>query len=160
MISVSYKLNFQFMKPLIILLLSGCVTSHINAQTVQDTLANGAIVIKDVRYDLLSAKKAEINKKAADAKKPTKGFRIQVLNTTDRNQALIAKSKLLSMYPDHKTYLMYQAPYFKLRIGNFEERKDADELKKELNRIFPTGVFVIPSEIEFKPEKEKEEPSN
>jgi len=127
------------------------------AQTVYDTLSNGAIITKDARYDLLVNKKAEINKKAADAKKSTKGFRIQVLNTTDRTQALTAKSKLLSLYPEHKTYLMYQAPYFKLRIGNFEEKKDADDLKKELNRLFPTGVFVIPSEIELKTDKEKEE---
>jgi hypothetical protein len=145
------------MKLLLVILLSTFATGYLQAQTVQDTLANGAIIVKDARYDLLSAKKAEINKKAAESKKPTKGFRIQVLNTTDRNQALIAKSKLLSMYPDHKTYLMYQAPYFKLRIGNFEDRKDADELKKELNRLFPTGVFVIPSDIELKPEKEKED---
>jgi hypothetical protein len=133
------------------------LSQNIQAQRVQDTLANGAVIVKDARYDLLSAKKAEINKKAAESKKPTKGFRIQVLNTTDRTQALNAKSKLLSLYPDHKTYLMYQAPYFKLRIGNFEDRKEADALKKELNRLFPTGVFVIPSEIEFKPEKEKED---
>lgn len=129
----------------------------VKAQMVTDTLANGIVITRDARYDALADKKAEINKKAADFKKGTKGFRIQVLNTTDRTQALNAKSKLLSLYPEHKSYLMYQAPYFKLRFGNFEERKDADALKKELNRLFPTGVFVIPSEIEYKPEKEKEE---
>ncbi|MBX9783215.1 MAG: SPOR domain-containing protein [Chitinophagaceae bacterium] len=137
----------------LLILFTGVAGSY--AQTVTDTLNNGVIIIKDARYDLLVNKKAEINKKAADSKKPTKGFRIQVLNTTDRTQALNAKSKLLSLYPEHKTYLMYQAPYFKLRIGNFEEKKDADDLKKELNRLFPTGVFVIPSEIEFKPDKEE-----
>jgi hypothetical protein len=125
------------------------------AQFSSDTLPNGVIVLKDVRLDLLLSKKAEINKKAIEAKKSSKGFRIQVLNTTDRTQALNAKSKLLSLYPEHKSYLMYQAPYFKLRIGNFSDRKEADDLKKQLSRLFPTGVFVIPSEIEFKPEKEE-----
>lgn len=146
----------QFLLLALILILSG----KLLAQTVTDTLKNGVLVTKDARYDLLVEKKAEINKKAADFKKGTKGFRIQVLNTTDRTQALNAKSRLLSLYPEHKTYLMYQAPYFKLRIGNFEDRKPAEDLKKELNKLFPTGVFVIPSEIEYKPEKEKEETSN
>jgi hypothetical protein len=127
------------------------------AQTTADTLSSGVIVMKDVRYDLLAKKKAEINKKAADAKKPTKGYRIQVLNTTDRNQALNTKSKLLKLYPEHKTYLMYQAPYFKIRIGNFVEKSEADAMKKELTRMFPAGVFVIPSDIEIKPEKEKDD---
>jgi hypothetical protein len=122
---------------------------------VTDTLAGGIVVVKDARYELLSRKKAEINKKAVASKIPTKGYRIQVLNTTNRNDALSAKGRLLSLYPDHKTYLMYQAPYFKLRIGNFVERKDADALKKELGKLFPTGVFVIPSDIEAKPVKEE-----
>lgn len=124
------------------------------AQIASDTLVNGVVVVKDTRLDALISKKAEINKKAADLKKASKGYRIQVLNTTDRNQALNAKSKLLSLYPEHKSYLMYQAPYFKLRIGNFIDRKEADDLKKQLSRMFPTGVFVIPSEIEPKMEKE------
>jgi hypothetical protein len=145
------------MKQLSFLFLIIMVSGKMLAQTETDTLKNGVQVTKDTRYDLLVEKKAEINKKAVDFKKGTKGFRIQVLNTTDRTQALNAKSKLLSLYPEHKTYLMYQAPYFKLRIGNFEERKEADALKKELNKLFPAGVFVVPTEIEFKPEKEKDE---
>lgn len=145
------------MKKLIVFPVLFVLTINSFSQTVTDTLTNGVSITRDIRYDLLANKKAEINKKAVDFKKGSKGFRIQVLNTTDRTQALNAKAKLLSLYPEHKTYLMYQAPYFKLRIGNFEEKKEADGLKKELNRLFPTGVFVIPSEIEFKPEKEKEE---
>lgn len=129
-----------------------------NAQMVTDTLKSGVVIIKDERLNILIDKQAEINKKNSDSKKPNKGFRIQVINTTDRSQALASKSKLLSLYPEHKVYLMYQAPYFKLRIGNFIEKKEADSLKKELNRLFPTGVFVIPSEIEVKQsDKEKEE---
>jgi SPOR domain len=130
------------------------------AQMLVDTVSSTVHVVKDSRFDLLTKKKAEINKKAADARKPTKGFRIQVLNTTDRNQALSIKSKLLTQYPDHKTYLMYQAPYFKIRIGNFVEKEEADDLKRELARMFPTGVFVIPSEIEYKAPPDREITSN
>ncbi len=132
------------------------VAAFASAQMVTDTISNAVYVVKDSRLDLLTKKKAEINKKAADAKRPTKGYRIQVLNTTDRTQAFKVKAKLLSVYPEHKTYLMYQAPYFKIRIGNFVEKSEADDLKKELARLFPAGVFVIPSDIEGKPEKEKE----
>lgn len=144
-------------KTFLLCLLIGFV-SFVHAQMVTDTINTTVFVVKDSRFDLLAKKKTEINKKAADARKPTKGYRIQVLNTTDRNQALKIKSKLLSMYPDQKTYLMYQAPYFKIRVGNFIERAEADELKKELSRFFPAGVFVIPSDIEgAKSEKDKED---
>jgi hypothetical protein len=143
------------LKPLAFLLIGVLVTGKTLAQTRVDTLANGILVETDMRYALLAEKRAEINRKAAAIRNlPKKGFRIQVLNTTSRTEALDAKARLLTLYPDHKTYLMYQAPYFKLRIGNFVERKDADALRKELLKLFPTGVFVIPSEIELKPEKD------
>jgi SPOR domain len=145
------------MKKIILFCLIVGMASIGKTQTVVDTVGASVFVVKDSRLDLLVKKKAEINKKAADAKKPSKGYRIQVLNTTDRTQALSIKSKLLTLYPDQKTYLMYTAPYFKIRIGNFVERSEADDLKKELARMFPTGVFVIPSEIEYKAPPEKEE---
>jgi hypothetical protein len=145
------------MKKIILFCLIISVASISKAQMVVDTVGSNVYVMKDSRLDILVKKKAEINKKAADAKKPNKGYRIQVLNTTDRNQALATKSKLLTLYPEQKTYLMYQAPYFKIRIGNFVEKAEADDLKKELARMFPTGVFVIPSDIEYKAPPEKEE---
>ena len=145
------------MKKIILFCLIISVASISKAQMVIDTVGSNVYVMKDSRLDILVKKKAEINKKAADAKKPNKGYRIQVLNTTDRNQALATKSKLLTLYPEQKTYLMYQAPYFKIRIGNFVEKAEADDLKKELARMFPTGVFVIPSDIEYKAPPEKEE---
>ncbi|MFY7878770.1 MAG: SPOR domain-containing protein [Lacibacter sp.] len=128
-----------------------------NAQMIRDSIQPNVTLQKDARIDLLLKKKAEINKKATLAKKPTKGYRIQVLNTTDRAQVLSAKSKLLTLYPDQKVYLMYQAPYFKLRFGNFIEKQEAVEYRKQLSILFPSGTFIIPSEIEVKPEPEEEE---
>ncbi len=127
------------------------------AQMITDSIQPNVTIKKDARIDLLLKKKAEINKKATLAKKPTKGYRIQVLNTTDRTQVLTAKSKLLTLYPDQKVYLMYQAPYFKLRFGNFVEKQEAVEYRKQLSTLFPSGTFIIPSEIEVKPEPEEEE---
>ena len=126
------------------------------AQMVRDTMAGGIVVVKDYRYDLLSNKKAEINKKANLARTPVKGFRLQIMNTTSRSEALDAKAKMLALYPEHKLYLSYQAPYFKLRMGNFKEQAEAAAFKKEINNLFPKGITVIPSQIEYKPAKEDE----
>ena len=121
-------------------------------QTQRDTLAGGIVLIKDIRYDLLSDKKAEINKKALLARTPVKGFRLQIMNTTDRTEALNAKSKMLTLYPEQKLYLSYQAPYFKLRMGNFREYAEAADFKKRINEIFPKGITIVPANIEHKPE--------
>ncbi len=137
------------------LLLLSLFANQTQAQEQRDTLTNGVVVVKDYRYDILSNKKAEINKKAAIARTPVKGYRLQIMNTTDRTEAFDAKAKMLQTYPEHKLYMSYQAPYFKLRMGNFKEYADAAALKKEINDLFPKGITIIPSTIEFKPEKEE-----
>jgi hypothetical protein len=131
------------------------ITQSVLGQMQRDTLAGGVIVIKDKRYQLLSEKKAAINHKAMIARTPVKGFRLQIMNTTSRPEVLEAKSKMLSLYPEQKLYLIYQAPYFKLRMGNFKEKSEAEELKKQILDLFPKGIYIIPCNIEVKQEKEE-----
>ena len=140
------------MKFQILFILSLLCSISSMAQMQRDTLANGIVVVKDFRYNLLSDKKAEINKKALLARTPVKGFRLQIMNTTDRTEALNAKSKMLTQYPEQKLYLSYQAPYFKLRMGNFKDYAEAAAFKKLINEFFPKGITIVPANIEYKAE--------
>ena len=115
----------------------------------------GTEIVKDPRLDLLIKKQAELNRKVyLDNNRTAQGFRILVLNTSDRNKAMDTKSRLMRDFPDHKTYLIYQSPHFKIQIGNFRTREDAEGLRKQINRKFTTGVIVIPSTIELRPEED------
>jgi hypothetical protein len=112
-------------------------------------------IAKDHRLDLLIAKQTELNKKVyLDNNKTAPGYRILVINTNDRTKAMDVKSTLMRDFPDHKTYLIYQSPYFKIQIGNFRKREDAESLRKQVTRKYPTGVIVIPSTIEVRPEED------
>jgi hypothetical protein len=81
-------------------------------------------------------------------KKMVNGYQLQVLNTTDRNEALTAKSLLLSKYPQQKTFLMYQSPYYKIRFGNFLTKTEATSYQKKVKADF-TNVFVIPAKFQI-----------
>ena len=110
-------------------------------------------IAKDHRLDLLIAKQEELNKKVyLDNNRTASGYRILVVNTNDRKKAMDVKSTLMRDFPEHKTYLIYQSPYFKIQIGNFRKREDAESLRKQVTRLYPTGVIVIPSTIEVRPE--------
>jgi hypothetical protein len=112
-------------------------------------------IVKDHRIDLLIQKQEELNKKAyIENNRTASGYRILVTNTNDRNKAMDVKSKLMRDFPEHKTYLIYQSPYFKIQIGNFRSRSDAEALRKQITMIYPTGVIIIPSKIEVKPEED------
>jgi hypothetical protein len=135
---------------------------YANAQTTVrvDTLeAGNVLVYRDSRFDLLVRKQAEYNERTNLIRKYSHGFRIQVLNTSDRADAVSTKTKLLQLFPQEKVYLLYQEPYFKVRLGNFRDRAEADGALEQLARSFP-GSFVIPSPIEPKPEWLKEAGDN
>lgn len=115
------------------------------------------VVHKDPRIDALLKKKAAINKAAKNVARTVQGYRLLVINTNSRNEAIAAKTKLYTYFPELKSYLQYQSPYFKLRAGNFKTRDEAEKYRKTMASMFPKGVFIVNDIIEIKPEKEKEE---
>src|SRR3954449_10632911 len=91
------------------------------AMSARSFAADSIIVHKDVRLDMFTARQAAVNK--ATAKMTSngmyRGYRLQLLNTRARDEAFKLKYKLLQSFPDQLTYILYQSPYFKVRIGNF-----------------------------------------
>ncbi|MBL7736328.1 MAG: SPOR domain-containing protein, partial [Chitinophagaceae bacterium] len=75
-------------------------------------------------------------------------FRIQVISSNNRNKVVDAKTKVYREFPELKAYLMYQAPFFRLRVGNFKTREDAENYYRSIQRIFPEGVYIVPETIE------------
>lgn len=110
-------------------------------------------IIKDPRLDLLIQKQEELNRRAyLENSRMIPGFRISVINTNDRIKAMDIKSRLMKEFPEHKTYFIYQSPVFKVQIGNFKTRLEAEAVSKQIQKYYPIGVIVIPSPIEVKQE--------
>jgi hypothetical protein len=108
-------------------------------------------VKKDPRLDVLAAKQSEINKRfyAQAANGLYKGYRIQVLSTFNRDQAFAMQSSLVSGFPEQKTYVTYQSPNFRVRIGNFLSREDAEAFRKQLSRYYPEGLYIVEDAVEL-----------
>ena len=118
---------------------------------------NSVIVHKDPRIDLLVKKQIQINEETSrDARRISKGYRLLVINTSKRDEATAAKTKVYTFFPELKSYLLYQAPYFKLKVGNFKDRKEAEDYRERLQKYFPKGVFIMNDTIELKLDKEAE----
>ena len=124
----------------------------------QATFDSSSVVVhRDPRLDLLIKKQVEINDVTTrEARKVARGFRLLVINTNKREEAINAKARLYQYFPELKSYLLYQSPYYQLKAGNFKERKDAEAYQKKLTAFFPKGVFVMNDIIEVRPEKEND----
>jgi len=128
------------------------------AQDRFDTSASGIVIRKDPRVDVLIKKQAAINSTIKKANvRSGRGYRLLVINTNKRDEAIDAKTKIYTYYPELKSYLTYQSPFFKVKAGNFKTREEAEKYRKNMSVIFPKGVFIINDTIELKPEKDKEE---
>jgi hypothetical protein len=125
------------------------------AQGNNYTDTNSVVIHKDPRVDALAKNQAALNAaiKKASARS-MRGYRLLVINTNKRNEAIDAKTKIYTYFPDLKAYLIYQTPYFKLKAGNFRTRDEAERYRKNLNSVFPKGVYIINDTIEITPEKD------
>ena len=140
----------------VLVLLSLVLFSSCFAQT--DSSGVGVVVHKDPRVDLLVKKQASINSVSKKSIGRTmRGYRLMVLNTNKREDAIAAKTKVYTYFPELKAYLTYQAPFFRLKAGNFKTREEAEKYKKEMAPLFPKGVFILNDTIEVKGEKTEDE---
>jgi hypothetical protein len=118
----------------------------------------GVVVRKDPRIDMLIKKQTEINEVATrNARSTATGFRIQVISTNNRAKALEAKTKVYQQFPELKAYLLYQSPNYRLRVGNFKDRMEAETYLESIKSIFPTGIYIVNDRIEVNPAKSLEQ---
>lgn len=80
--------------------------------------------------------------------KMVKGFRIQLYAGLDRAAADKIKVEFLAIWPDVQVFQTYNRPTFKVRIGNFLTRTEAEMFCQRVKNQF-TGAFVVPELIQL-----------
>ncbi|HEX2532317.1 MAG TPA: SPOR domain-containing protein [Chitinophagaceae bacterium] len=140
-----------------LLLLAGVLVLNAGFAQSTDTAAQNAVLVhKDPRVELLVKKQAAINASTRRTARTARGYRLMVISTNKRDEAIAAKTKIYSYYPDMKAYLVYQSPFFRLKAGNFKSREEAERMRKQMLSLFPKGVFIVNDTIEIKPEENED----
>lgn len=138
---------------LILLLLFVCTGQlKINAQEFQE-LDTIVISDQDPRLDSLIAmhRKAMEMNLAHEEHDGIMGYRIQIFfdsGNNSKNRAFWVKNQFDSRYPQVPSYLTFGEPYYRVRIGDFRTRLEAEAFKKRIIRRYD-DVFVIPEKIKF-----------
>ncbi len=140
----------------------------VKAQVVTDTTVGGSsTIIKDARIEILGKKLAERNIAIAAANKPdiiatsstgivlTKGYRLMVISTTDRELAMKVRAQLYQAFPDQKQYMSFQMPNTKIKFGNFLDRAQAELARKKIigMKLVNNNIYILPDTVEMKVEK-------
>ena len=135
----------------IILLVAFSSTSG-NSQGTRFSACNNKInlnatVVQDHQIERLLC----VHRELTESREGINGFRIQIFSdggTQSRTRVLQRQRSFELSHPDIKTYVTYDAPDFKLRVGNFRTRLDAQRFLNQISSSFP-GAYIVMDLIEF-----------
>ena len=119
----------------------------IGQQSYYDIVNSNPSIQRDVRLDSLVMRHRRINQQ----KNGFEGYRVQLFSGTGtevRLQANNLRAEFMVLNPDIPAYLIYQAPNFKVRVGDFRTELEAIHMQRELSYQFPGG-FVARDLIKF-----------
>jgi len=75
-----------------------------------------------------------------------RGYRVQIYYGPDRAKAMQVKAEFMRRNPGVRAYLIYQAPSFRVRVGNYRNRNDAEGMLREANSMFSPSM-IVPDEV-------------
>lgn len=97
-------------------------------------------VIKDSRIDQLIKQEGAI---VSPANSPQiVGYRIQLFFDSNKSAVDEARSKFVNAFPKVDTYVLYNAPNYFLKVGDFRTQMDAEKVKSSIDSQFPTSFIV------------------
>jgi hypothetical protein len=79
------------------------------------------------------------------------GFRVEIFfssNYDAYDKAKKGKVEFLSLYPDNTVHIKYDAPNFRVRVGDFRTKNEALKLHREINKDYPVA-FIVADKIDF-----------
>jgi len=115
------------------------------AQTDTTLSENGSIIsINEKGIDALVSKYENILK----AKNGVEGWRVQIMFKTKKEEIQQLKITFIKLYPKIPAYLKYEAPYYRLRVGNCRTKLEAIKIKQEISKNFP-DAYPVPEIINF-----------
>ncbi len=109
------------------------------------SFAQGTVeIIKDSRIDGLVRNEGAI---VAPATTPQiTGYRLQLFFDTNKSAVDDARSRFIAMFPKVDTYVEFTAPHYFLKVGDFRTQMEAEKIKAEAEKSFPTS-FVVKEKV-------------
>lgn len=136
--------------PLMMLMAAPAVNADVEVVTIVDHITKGnSNVINQPDKMLLRLVPVEAapedDKEKEEVNRPVNGrmagYRVQVFSDTNvrtaKNEARSKQRVISSRFPAYQTYVMYNSPYWRLRVGDFRTQRDANAAAEELRKAFP-----------------------
>jgi len=114
-----------------------------------DTSVAGRVeIIQDNRVTALLEKHKIINEKCSELE----GYRIQIYfesGNYSKKKAADVKLRFQNLFPDVEVYIIFQEPYYKVRVGDFRTRLNAQAFLQKIISDFPNAFVTKENKINY-----------
>jgi hypothetical protein len=101
-------------------------------------------IIADEKIKNLVARHKSFN----ESKMSTPGYRVQLYSGWQRAKANETKEEFSRMFPDIGSYMIYQQPNFRVRVGDFKTKLEAEKFQRTISSIYPSA-FIVKDDIKL-----------
>jgi len=73
----------------------------------------------------------------------TDGYRVQVLSTDNIDEANLVRSEIYEQTSRKEVYVIFEPPFYKVKVGDFASKSEAENLRFKLNQLGYTESKVV-----------------
>lgn len=85
-----------------------------------------------------------------------RGYKVQAFSgnnqRTSRDEAYRKQSLINNQFPDLETVVLFESPFWRLRVGNYKSRDEAEEAMRDLKNSFPSfgkEMYIVVDEVKI-----------
>lgn len=134
-----------------------CLCSAISFGQSIDSNNKAVALISDPRIHIVSSftesEKQNItlannNKIQSGSIRSARGYRVIIYSGIDRTKANNTKADFMRRNPGVRVYMTYALPQYKIKVGDFSTRNEANELYRQLSGLY-SPCMVVPDIVEI-----------
>lgn len=122
------------------------VNETLVGKTVNDVLPGRVKVHQSPSIKLAADAQVRKNKTVQ-----TDGFRIRIYfdnKQNSREASAESEARFKKLFPGYNTYRTFKNPYFKVTVGDFRTKADAQIALQKISRVFP-DAFIVSEKMKF-----------
>lgn len=114
-------------------------SAQVNESVSQGTEPGGVIVHADPRLDIILKRQKNT---LSGSIRSGHGFRVQIYSGNDRVKAMQIKTDFMRRFPGVRTYLSYVQPQFRVKVGDYQTRTDAEVMFLQTSQLYYPCMIV------------------
>ena len=137
--------------------LAFCLCTSISFGQNIDSNNNAVTLISDPRINIVSTftetEKQNValtnnTKIQSGSIRSARGYRVIIYSGIDRTKANNTKADFMRRNPGVRVYMTYALPQYKIKVGDFSTRNEANELYRQLSGLY-SPCMVVPDIVEI-----------